>query len=140
MLIDPQTFRSLCRAHALLTAPDAPPRAVRDVARQVGISPFHFIRLFTALFGTTPHQLRKRIRLERAQELLARGQPVTQVCMELGLSSMGSFSSAFKEHFGESPLLFQRRTRAFVQVPAELTRPPATRGCLSLMAFLPGWS
>ena len=140
MLIDPHTFRRLCRAHALVSAADAPPQAVRDVARQAGISPFHFIRLFAALFGETPHQLRKRIRLERAQELLVRGQPVTQVCMELGLSSIGSFSSAFKEHVGESPLLYQRRTRAFVQVPAGLTRPPATPGCLSLMAFLPGWS
>jgi len=139
MLIAPQTFRRLCRAHALLSAGDAPPRAVRDVARQVGISPFHFIRLFAALFGATPHQLRKRVRLERAQELLACGRPVTRVCMELGLSSVGSFSSAFKDQVGESPLLYQRRTRTLVQVPDGLVRPAQACGCLSLMAHLPSW-
>jgi AraC-like DNA-binding protein len=139
MLIDPHTFRRLCRAHALLTASDAPPRAVRDVARQVGISPFHFIRLFAALFGATPHQLRKQVRLERAQALLACGQPVTQVCMELGLSSLGSFSSAFKDQVGESPVLYQRRARALVQVPDALVRPLEVPGCLSLLAHLPAW-
>jgi AraC-like DNA-binding protein len=146
MVIDPHTFRRLCRAHALLTAvgadgraqpADAPARTVRDVARQVGISPFHFIRLFAALFGATPHQLRKRIRIERAQQLLAGGQQVTEVCMELGLSSIGSFSSAFKAQVGESPLLYQQRARALVQVPAALARPPEAPGCLSLMAWLP---
>lgn len=128
MLIDPRTFRRLCRARRLLTSEEGQALSVRDVARQVGISRFHFIRLFAALFGATPHQLRKRARFARAQRLLARGQSVTEVCMELGLNSPGSFSSAFKQHVGESPAFYQRRARAHVQ---------AEPGCLGLMAFLP---
>ena len=69
MLIDRPSLRRLCRARELLAVDDAP---VAAVARAVGISPFHFIRQFDAVFGETPHQHRTRVRLERAKQLLAR--------------------------------------------------------------------
>ena len=63
------------------------------VAREAAISPFHFIRQFEAVFGVTPHQYRIGRRIERAKHLLAAGQhSVTDVCMEVGFSSLGSFS------------------------------------------------
>ena len=65
MLLRHDVFRRLCRARDLLVeVPDAP-LLVEDVAREVGISPFHFIRQFEAVFGLTPHQFRIQSRLDR---------------------------------------------------------------------------
>lgn len=135
MLIDPLIHRRLCRARALLAAADGPPRSVRQIAHEVGISRFHFIRLFAAVFGITPHQLRKRERLARAKQLLAEGRAVTDVCLDLGFSSLGSFSSAFKARLGESPAAY--RQRALVARGTEELNSP---GCLSLLARLPASS
>jgi AraC-like DNA-binding protein len=69
---------------------------LREVAREADMSPFHFIRQFEAVFGSSPHQFRIGTRLERAKQLLAMGgYSVTDVCMEVGFSSLGSFSQLF---------------------------------------------
>ncbi|HEY7189115.1 MAG TPA: helix-turn-helix domain-containing protein [Vicinamibacterales bacterium] len=66
-----------------------------------------------------------------------RGQhSVTDVCMELGFSSLGSFSAMFTARVGETPSAYRRRVRAIVQVP-DLLLSPVVPGCLSLMAHLP---
>jgi AraC-like DNA-binding protein len=137
MLLRPATFRRLCRARELLGEPQEHAPSIEDVARQVEISPFHFIRQFEAVFGVTPHQFRVRARLERAKRLLALGHhSVTEVCMEVGFSSLGSFSALFRRRVGASPSAYQRRLRPLVQVPGTL---PAALipGCLGLMAHLP---
>ena len=110
---------------------------LREIARDAGISPFHFIRQFEALFGITPHQLRIRERLEQAKLLLAAGQhTVTEVCMEVGMSSVGSFSDLFLRRVGAAPSEYQRRARAMIVVPG---MPPEKLfpGCLSMMGHLP---
>ena len=105
----------------------------------MGISPFHFIRQFEAVFGTTPHQFRIARRIDRATRLLALDAgSVTDVCMEVGFSSLGSFSTLFARRVGESPSRYRARARRLVQVPA-LSRFDPTAGCLSLMSHLP-WS
>jgi len=137
MIVGDQRFRSLCRARDLLRALDEPAPSIRRIARQVQLSPFHFIRLFEAVFGDTPHQFRIQARLETARHLLARGRaPVTDVCMEVGFSSLGSFSALFARRVGETPSGYRRRVRAMVQVPGGL---PSTLepGCLTLMGHLP---
>ena len=135
MLLDAVAFRRLCQAHALLCAPHDRGPTIREVAQAVGISPFHFIRQFAAVFGATPHQLRTRERLDRAKQLLARGErSVTEVCFELGFESLGSFSALFRRRIGESPSGYQRRVRVLVSVPGTL---PVFPGCLSLMRHLP---
>jgi len=112
-------------------------RPLREIARQVGISPFHFIRRFEALFGITPHQLRIRARLEQAKLLLAGGQhTVTEVCMEVGMSSLGSFSDLFLRRFGAPPREYQRRARTMIVVPGMLPE-RLFPGCLSMMGQLP---
>jgi AraC-like DNA-binding protein len=94
----------LCEARDLLRQVDEASPSIADVARHVGISPFHFIRQFEAVFGTTPHQFRIHRRLELARLLLVRGQhSVTDVCMEVGFSSLGSFSALFTRRMGETP-------------------------------------
>lgn len=130
MLLSAEVFQRLCQARAALCVSDAP---VRDIARRAGISPYHFIRRFEAVFGATPHQLRIQARLDHARVLLARGdRSVTEVCFEVGFASLGSFSALFARRVGESPSRFRRR--ALVQVPGAL---PVFPGCLSLMAALP---
>ena len=126
MLIDRATLQRLSHARDLL-ATDAP---LADVARRAGISRFHFIRQFDAVFGETPHQFRTRARLDRAKQLLLDGASVTDTCMELGFSSLGSFSGLFARRVGVSPSAFRRR---LVQVQADWRY----RGCFSLMWALP---
>jgi len=100
-------------------------RPLEQIAREAGISRFHFIRQFGALFGTTPHQMRMRERLEKAKLLLAAGeQSVTEVCMEVGMSSVGSFSGWFRKEVGTAPSEYKRRAHAMIVVPGML---PALR-------------
>jgi AraC-like DNA-binding protein len=137
MVLDKETFRRLCIARDMLAEIGEDPRSTPAVARNVGISPFHFIRRFDALFGATPHQYRTQLRIARAKELLALGEhSVTQVCMEVGFSSLGSFSELFARRVGETPSAYRRRARTMVQVPGTIARALAP-GCLSLMLHLP---
>jgi len=91
-------------ARDLLAQSTDTPRPIAAIARAVGISPFHFIRQFEAVFGATPHQFRIARRIDRAAYLLALdGQSVTDVCMEVGCSSLGSFSTLFARRVGVPP-------------------------------------
>jgi AraC-like DNA-binding protein len=131
MLVARAAFLRLCRARDALAAAADDGRAptIRAVARGVRISPFHFIRQFEALFGSTPHQFRIRAKLEAAKRLLAAGRlSVTEVCMQVGFSSLGTFSDLFSRRVGETPSGYQRRLRA---------APDAFPGCLGLMGGLP---
>jgi AraC-like DNA-binding protein len=131
MLLSSDTFRRLCLARDLLAGEGALP--IKEIARQTHISPFHFIRQFEALFGQTPHQFRIQTRLDRAKLLLVRGNhSVTDVCMEVGFSSLGSFSDLFARRVGTPPSVYQRRARIIVPV-AGLPH-PLYPGCYSLMA------
>jgi AraC-like DNA-binding protein len=137
MLLRHEGFRRLCLARDLLREQREPTPSIADLARQVHISPFHFIRQFEAVFGVTPHQFRIQARLDAARYLLATGRySVTDVCLEVGFSSLGSFSALFTRRVGEPPSAYRRRTRAMVQVPGAVPldlRP----GCLTLMGHLP---
>jgi AraC-like DNA-binding protein len=137
MLLRHEGFRRLCRARDLLREVREPSLRIDDLAREVQISPFHFIRQFEAVFGVTPHQFRIQTRVDLAKRLLAAGDhSVTDVCMEVGFSSLGSFSALFTRRVGEAPSAYQRRVRSLVQVPGALAI-DLTPGCLSLMGCLP---
>ena len=131
MLVDPRTFRRVVQVRERLIAHDD--IAVADLAAQAGMAPSRLIRVFSALFGTTPHQLRTQARLDRARDLLARGTDVTDTCMEVGFSSLGSFSALFTRWTGTAP----SRYRKSVQVPALIVEPPIVPGCLGMLASLP---
>ena len=129
----------MCVARELLGQTPETPLSIAEIAREVGISPFHFIRQFEAVFGTTPHQFRIARRIDRATRLLALDTgSVTDICLEVGFSSLGSFSTLFARRVGESPSRYRARARRLVQVPAVL-RVDSTAGCLALMTHLP-WS
>jgi AraC-like DNA-binding protein len=91
----------------------------RNFASEVGLaeaaaiaqlSKFHFLRLFAAAYGVTPGVYLTNRRIERAQDLLrTTNLTVTEVCMAVGYSSLGSFVTRFRDITGETPGAFQRR-------------------------------
>jgi transcriptional regulator GlxA family with amidase domain len=86
------------------------PLDLAQLAAIAGISKYHFQRLFLATYGRSPATYLTERRIERAQDLLrATNLTVTEVCHAVGFSSLGSFSSRFRELVGESPSEFQRR-------------------------------
>ncbi|WP_028927460.1 helix-turn-helix transcriptional regulator [Pseudonocardia acaciae] len=89
----------------------AEPLDLDTMAREAGFSRFHFARLFREVYGETPGGYLSRRRVERAKDLLrAADVTVTEVCALVGFSSLGSFSSRFRELVGMSPSEFRRRT------------------------------
>jgi AraC-like DNA-binding protein len=100
----------LLRAKDLIDSSYAEPLDVPALARAAFASAAHFNRSFKRAFGETPHQYLLRRRIERAKELL-RGTEltVTEVCLEVGFSSLGSFSTAFRELVGEPPSVYRSR-------------------------------
>ena len=109
------------------------PLTIDEVARQAAISPFHFIRQFHALFGDTPHQFRIQARLDRAKHLLAlEHHSITDVCLEVGFSSLGSFSDLFARRVGVPPSAYRRRVRVMVAIPGAIQK-ELFPGCLALM-------
>src|SRR5687767_13877192 len=114
----------LCRARVLLADVRAANVSIGAAAREAGLSPFHFIRRFEAAFGETPHQFRTRERLTAAQRLLARGHSVTDVCLDVGFNSLGSFSALFARKLGISPAGYQRSLRSSVYIPDWTPHPP----------------
>ena len=86
------------------------PLDLAQLAAVAGISKYHFQRLFRATYGKSPATYLTERRIERAQDLLrATNLTVTEVCHAVGFSSLGSFSSRFRELVGETPSEFQRR-------------------------------
>ena len=137
MILRRATFRQLCRARDRLAAIDDCALTVRELAREIDASPFHLIRQFEAVFGLTPHQFRIERRLERARHLLALGDlSITEVCLEVGFQSLGSFSDRFSRRVGVPPSAYRRHIRSLVQVPASIPK-VLMPGCFNLMAQLP---
>ncbi len=137
-MLQQEKLRRLCLAREWLRGEeDFALTPVSQIARRAGLSTYHFIRLFKAVFGETPHRYRSQIRIERVKELLILSdQSVTNACMTVGFSSLGSFSALFTRHVGVSPSAWRRRHRlapgAARRMPAELIP-----GCLSLMGAIP---
>lgn len=82
----------------------AGPLDLDAVAAHAGYSRYHFVRAFKAVYGETPGQYLSRRRIERAEEMLRTANlSVTEICVLVGFSSLGTFSSRFKKQTGLSP-------------------------------------
>src|ERR1700731_4841162 len=100
----------LRRARDLMDRDYALPLDVAAIARAALMSPGHFSRQFRAAYGETPYSYLMTRRIERAKELLRRGdQSVTEVCLAVGCTSLGSFSARFTELAGETPTAYRNR-------------------------------
>ena len=96
--------RRLLRARDAMDRAYAEPLDVRAVAAIAHISEAHFSRSFRACFGETPHRYLQRRRVERAMFLLREtDRSVTDVCFDVGFSSLGTFSRTFRQIVGEAP-------------------------------------
>jgi AraC-like DNA-binding protein len=115
-------YRRLLFARDLLHARYSERLSLRELAAAAQLSEFHFLRSYREAFGETPHRSFTRLRLEHAKRALARGAAVTEVCFEVGYSSLGSFSTLFARETGRSPRAWQREVRSLVAVPAEVPR------------------
>ena len=119
----------LRRARDLMDREYASRLDVAEIARGALMSPAHFSRKFRAAYGETPYAYLMTRRIERAKALLRRGEmSVTEVCMEVGCSSLGSFSARFTELVGETPSAYRDGDHGGIeQVPPcvakEITRP-----------------
>ncbi|MBX3118371.1 MAG: helix-turn-helix transcriptional regulator [Fimbriimonadaceae bacterium] len=108
-LLDMETFRRMLLSREFLAENFAEPMTLAKAAEQAFFSPYHYQRLFTRAFGESPQEFLTRLRLEHAQTLLrGRDLTVSEVCLEVGYSSLGSFSTLFARKMGCPPTEFRR--------------------------------
>jgi AraC-like DNA-binding protein len=123
----------LRRVRDLMDRDYAEPLDVPRLAREAHMSPGHFQRSFKDAFGETPYSHLMTRRIERAQALLRLGElSVTEVCMEVGCTSLGSFSARFTELVGESPSAYRARSHEELRgipgcIARHVTRPVRSR-------------
>jgi AraC-like DNA-binding protein len=126
---DIDELRRLRRARDLMDRAYAQPLDVPTLARVALMSPAHFSRRFREAYSETPYSYLMTRRIERAKALLRRGElSVTEVCFEVGCTSLGSFSARFTELVGEPPSAYRARDHGELRVIAPcqvmvLTRP-----------------
>ena len=101
--------RRLLRARDAMDRAYAEPLDVPAVAAVAHVSPAHFARSFRAVFGETPHHYLQRRRVERSMFLLREtDRSVTDVCLDVGFTSLGTFSRTFREIVGETPSAYRQ--------------------------------
>ena len=139
-----ENLAQLRRARDLRDRENARPLDVAALARAALMSQAHFARQFRAAYGETPYGYLMTRRIERAKALLRAGElSVTEVCLEVGCTSLGSFSARFTQLVGETPTAYRARDHsALASVPGclakDVTRPSRrqsrigeTRGALA---------
>jgi transcriptional regulator GlxA family with amidase domain len=105
--------RRLLRARDAMDRTYAQPLDIPSLARIACVSEAHFIRAFRATFGETPHRYLQRRRVERSMFLLrATDRSVTDICLDVGFSSLGTFSRTFRDIVGCAPSEYRQRADA----------------------------
>src|SRR5438094_10519750 len=101
--------RRLLRARDAMDRTYAQPLDVPSLARIAYVSEAHFIRIFRTTFGETPHRYLQRRRVERSMFLLRETErSITDICLDVGFSSLGTFSRTFRDIVGMSPVAYRR--------------------------------
>jgi AraC-like DNA-binding protein len=119
--------RRLLRARDAMDRAYAEPLDVPTVAAVAHVSEAHFSRTFRAVFGETPHRYLQRRRVERSMFLLREtDRSVTDICFDVGFSSLGTFSRMFREIVGSSPSRYRETNDPFV-----------APNCFQMMAMRP---
>jgi transcriptional regulator GlxA family with amidase domain len=114
--------RRLLRARDAMDRTYAQPLDIAALAQIALVSQAHFIRTFRATFGETPHRYLQRRRVERSMFLLRETErSITDICLDVGFSSLGTFSRTFRDILGESPTDYRRRRAENTRVPTCFT-------------------
>ena len=123
-----QSNRRMLRARDTMDRNFSEPLDITALARTAHVSGAHFIRTFRATFGETPHRYLQRRRVERAMALLRQtDRSITDICVSVGFTSLGTFSRTFREIVGVSPRYYRDRSAPIDHVPTHFgmawTRP-----------------
>jgi AraC-like DNA-binding protein len=114
-----ESNRRLLRARDAMDRGYAGPLDIPALAKIAYVSEAHFIRTFRATFGETPHRYLQRRRVERAMFLLREtDNSVSELCLDVGFTSLGTFSRMFSEIVGEPPTTYRWRAKDLRAVPA----------------------
>ena len=117
----------LRKARDLIDREYARPLDVPAMARTALMSPSHFSRKFRAAYGETPYSYLMTRRIERAKALLRQGMSVTDACVTVGCTSLGSFSSRFTEIVGQTPSQYRNRDHRGLEAVPSCVAKVATR-------------
>ncbi len=120
-------YRRIVQAKLFIDSRYADKIDLDNISDEAYFSKFHFIRLFKSIYGKTPHQYLKYVRIEKAQQLLRADNPVSDVCFLVGFDSLTSFSGLFKRIVGVSPSSYLAQQQ---QVKSQIIKTP--------FAFIPG--
>lgn len=120
-------YRRLLQAKLFIDRHYAEPIDLDNIADEAYFSRFHFIRLFSRIYGHTPHRYLRKVRVKEAMKLLGNGVPVNEACEAVGFESLSSFSGLFSRVNGVSPSVYRQRQVALRQ-----------RMVQSPMQFIPG--
>src|SRR5438309_7458023 len=111
--------RRMLRSRDAIDRSYAQPLDIPALARVASVSDAHYIRTFRATYGETPHRYLQRRRVERAMFLLRETErSVSEICLDVGFASLGTFSRTFREIVGEPPTTYRWRARDLRAVPA----------------------
>jgi AraC-like DNA-binding protein len=117
-----QQNRRMLRARDAMDRQFADPLDIAALARIAHVSQAHFIRTFRATFGETPHRYLQRRRVERAMAMLcSTDRSITDICMSVGFSSLGTFSRTFRDIVGESPKDYRAARPLVSRVPTHFS-------------------
>lgn len=131
-MVSPSLLIHLRRARDMADRSFAEPLDLDALAAAAHVSKYHFTRSFAATYGETPMRYLARRRIERAQDLLRSANlSITEICMLVGYSSLGSFSSRFRHLVGESPSEYRERWAS--------DGAPRIPGCFLFMRGVDSW-
>jgi AraC-like DNA-binding protein len=114
-----QSNRRMLRARDTMDRDYAKPLDIPTLAKIAYVSEAHFIRSFRGTFGETPHRYLQRRRVERAMFLLRETErSVTEICLDVGFNSLGTFGRTFHQIVGRSPTSYRKDATDLRAVPA----------------------
>jgi len=114
-------YRRIVQAKLYIDSNYAERIGIDNISDEAHFSKYHFIRLFREIYGTTPHQYLKNVRIMRAQQILKEGKSISDACFSVGFDSLSSFSGLFKKIIGQSPSSYAKQYR---NISKEISRTP----------------
>lgn len=109
---------------------------LNNIADEAYFSKYHFIRLFKSIYGKTPNQYLKEVRIEKAKEFLKNGKSVTEICFLVGFDSLTTFSGLFTRSTGKTPSQFAKH---HIERKSQSLKKPL-KYVPTCYAFMHGWT